>query len=683
MTIRRTVVLLAMLAGAPAHAGDDLSLDALLNIEVTTASKKAEKLSDAPGVISVVTADEIERYGARTLLDVLDFVTGTTTTQNIIFPTKMQGIRGDDSERSNHQLLLINGRPARRSLDGGFSYPLLMAFPVDTIERVEVIRGPGSVLYGSTAYQGVVNVITKQTDKGEHDGVARAGAGNFSTAGVDGAYQHTTRSGLAVSAGGRYLGSQGYTVAQPDSEGQPGSTQMNQRSGAATFTAAQGGFSAFAVFAATRNPSFGADFVWDGIIETNAVRFVGDLGYGRELARGVELQANFTYNHGQSGSNYPTPDPLFEGLYGEQASSFALSNDYVGEVTLYLSPSDRVNWLFGGVIERQTGRWLIGEYEYVDLNLGVIEPYANDWFSAYTQFDARPIDPLKLVVGAQLNKPEGVGADLVPRLGVIANASDHVGFKVLSGQAFRSAYTFETSFDIPTVHLPNPALRPEKITTLDAQVFGQWGRLQAALTGFQSEQEGLMQYAGVDDPNYRNQTQNQPHTLVTRGVEFELKAVPVDALTVIANVSAIDAFELDRERPQIAPWLSTSVPVFWAPSDQNDTRIETSLVLGKLGASYRHEKGLTASVFGIVRSASPFMRNADGRVTDDPNAPFVDLNLRGQANLSKLLALSGPEVSVGITGTNVLDQIRYEGFLDGPYQMHAPAGVWGDLAVTF
>ncbi len=672
------------LVTTPTRAGD-LSLDELLNLEVTTASKKAEKLSDAPGVISVVTADEIERYGARNLYDVLDFVTGTTSNHTMTFPSKMQGIRGDDSERSNHQLLLIDGRPARRSVDGGFSYPILMAFPIDTIERVEVIRGPGSVLYGSTAYTGVVNVITKRAEEGEHEGTVFAGAGSFATGEARGSYAHTTKNGVSITGGARYTGTRGYTVDQADSNGNPGSTNMDERAAAATLNVAHGGLTAFGIATYTANPSFGGDFAWGERLDTTAFRFVGDIGYALSVVPGFDLQANVTMNHSEWLSNYFVPTTLFEGLYGEQTDSQMLSNDYIGELTAYISPSDRVNWLVGGSIERQTGRFLIGDEQYLDINLGILEPYAQDWLSAYTQLDYRPVDPIKLVVGAQLNKPDGVAADLVPRIGVITNVTKHFGFKVLSGQAFRSAYGWETSFDVPTLILPNPNLRPEKITTLDAQIFGQAGPVQAALTGFQSEQEGLMAYSAIDDPFYDNTVSNSEETLVIRGLELELKAFPVEELMVLANVAVGESFGVARQRPQITDWMSVGVPVFWAPEERSDEDLQASLVLGKVGASYRHRRGLTASAFAILRGPSGYMTSDQdfSSVTDRPGAAFVDLNLRGQANLSSLLNLDGPELALGITGTNVLNQIRYEGFGDGPYQIHAPAGVWGDLTVQF
>src|SRR6185312_15652616 len=73
-----------------------------------------------------------------------------------------------------HILFLINGRPTREVLEGGLISDLLVAFPVNALEKIEVIKGPGSVLYGSNAFSAVVNLITK---KAESNGLSVSGFG--------------------------------------------------------------------------------------------------------------------------------------------------------------------------------------------------------------------------------------------------------------------------------------------------------------------------------------------------------------------------------------------------------------------------------------------------------------------------------------------------------------------------
>jgi outer membrane cobalamin receptor len=84
-------------------------------------------------------------------------------------------VRGDQTRaNAGHILILINGRPVREILEGGVSSDILESFPINILERIEVVKGPGSVLYGSDAFSGVINLITKKAE-GEDFGVSAAG----------------------------------------------------------------------------------------------------------------------------------------------------------------------------------------------------------------------------------------------------------------------------------------------------------------------------------------------------------------------------------------------------------------------------------------------------------------------------------------------------------------------------
>jgi len=152
---------------APAVESQDLSdlpLEVLMEIEVPTvfgASKFEQKVTAAPSSISVITADEIRRYGHRTLGDVLESVQGFHVSYDRNYA--IVGVRGVSLGDFNSRiLLLINGHRVNNNLTDGAFIDTAFILDVDLIERVEIIRGPGSVLYGNNAFFGVVNVITRQ-----------------------------------------------------------------------------------------------------------------------------------------------------------------------------------------------------------------------------------------------------------------------------------------------------------------------------------------------------------------------------------------------------------------------------------------------------------------------------------------------------------------------------------------
>ncbi len=137
-----------------------LSLEDLMEMPVSIASKNQGTVKDAPGIVSVITEEEILNAGARDLIDVLRLVPGYDFGVDIS-NTVGVGIRGNWGFEGK-VLVLVDGIEMndRRYASYGFG----QHFPVDHIKRIEIVRGPGSVMYGGAAKLGVINIITKQAD---------------------------------------------------------------------------------------------------------------------------------------------------------------------------------------------------------------------------------------------------------------------------------------------------------------------------------------------------------------------------------------------------------------------------------------------------------------------------------------------------------------------------------------
>ncbi len=135
------------------------SLEDLLNIEVTSVSKKEQKLSQVAAAIFVITQEDIRRSGALNIPDLLRMVPGLDVGQ-INANTWAISARGFNLQFANKLLVLIDGRAVYTPLFGGVYWDTLDA-PLEDIERIEVIRGPGGTVWGANAVNGVINVITK------------------------------------------------------------------------------------------------------------------------------------------------------------------------------------------------------------------------------------------------------------------------------------------------------------------------------------------------------------------------------------------------------------------------------------------------------------------------------------------------------------------------------------------
>src|SRR5450432_1708880 len=152
----------------------DASLEQLLNVEVTSVSKKEQKLSQTAAAVFVISQEDIRRSGAVLLPDLLRMVPGIQVAQ-IDANAWAITIRGFNSRYSNKVLVLVDGRSVYTPSFSGVYWDQL-DMPLEDIERIEVIRGPGATMWGANAVNGVINIITKSS-QATQGGLASAAVG--------------------------------------------------------------------------------------------------------------------------------------------------------------------------------------------------------------------------------------------------------------------------------------------------------------------------------------------------------------------------------------------------------------------------------------------------------------------------------------------------------------------------
>lgn len=141
----------------------DMSLYELMNVKVTTAGRLSQKISEAPAAMSVVTAEDIRQSGVTSLSEALAMVPGVHLGKTSSVFQAAGGIRGFHKLPANKIVLLIDGTPWAYEI---YDILVLDQIPVslEEIEKIEILRGPGSSLYGANAMFGVINVITKKPE---------------------------------------------------------------------------------------------------------------------------------------------------------------------------------------------------------------------------------------------------------------------------------------------------------------------------------------------------------------------------------------------------------------------------------------------------------------------------------------------------------------------------------------
>src|SRR5579864_8710918 len=173
------VTLLMTIPGWSQEPSKDLgnqSIEDLMNIEVTSVSKKEQKLSRTASAIFVITQEDIRRSGATNIPDLLRMVPGLDVAQ-VNGSTWAISSRGFNDEAANKLLVMIDGRTVYSPLFNGVFWDAQQV-PLEMIDRVEVIRGPGAAVWGANAVNGVINIITKKASDTQ-GGLISGGAGTY------------------------------------------------------------------------------------------------------------------------------------------------------------------------------------------------------------------------------------------------------------------------------------------------------------------------------------------------------------------------------------------------------------------------------------------------------------------------------------------------------------------------
>lgn len=630
---------------------------------VSIATGAAQPLRRAPSVATVITAEDIQAIGAVDLDDVLETVPGLHVSRSTLAYSPVYVIRGVHSDFNPQVLMLLNGVPITALLAGNRGL-IWGGMPVENISRIEVIRGPGSALYGADAFSGVINVVTKSAQ--ELAGTRLGGRlGSFQTGDVW--FLHGSKWGAVNVATYLRKGTTEGSKRVVEADAQtgfdglfgsraskaPGSLSLGREAldGSVDFSLDHWRLRLGYTERTDVGSGPGAAMALDPTGRSDSRRLSSDLSYQKnQWAQDWDVQAQLNYMNYRERSNLVLfPAGAFggsfpQGMVGtpekwEQHTRLSMAATYTGWA------KHRMRIGAGYAYEdmyriRETKNYELGAG--LPSNLGGVQdvsstapfifPQTRKVSHVYAQDEWNFATDWTLTAGLRTDKYSDFGSTTNPRLALVWDVDYNLTAKLICGTAFR-APAFAELYNINNpVAVGNPQLQPETIRTTEAALIWQASpTLHMGGSVFEYRMKDIIRSTGNSFVNSGQQ--------VGRGLELDLVWDVSRALRLSGNYAHQRSIDQTTQqdagnapRNQLyarADWRLTSrwlvnTQVNWVadrkrlpgdtrPAVKDYTTVDLSL------STYRTKAGWDVS-FSVKN-----LFNADAREPSPAGVPFTSL----------------------------------------------------------
>jgi outer membrane receptor protein involved in Fe transport len=477
-----------------------MDLGQLLKSEMTTAGKKKEKIGDIPASVVLVTRDDIETHGYQTLPEILKSIPGLYLTDDYF--SKNIGVRGFWSITPNRNLIiLVNGISYKEDLSSSYLLENITV-PVEAIDKIEVVRGPMSVVYGNGALFGVINIITNQIENNADNNIVALSAGSEKTgkvfaraAGEGKDYRYSINGSFHSTDGFNYplerIG--GPEMAEFSTEG-----RLERSEKYFNFSGTYKGIFIDACLSENDKESLTLlPSVADGTKTLfKDMRF--QVGYQKDISDTLSIKAQFGYFHNQLSFDF---DMLIDNIYALQENG--ASGFYAG-LTTFFNPSDDLDLTVGVNYHHVNEAYNSYTIPFFALNLvhhNLADGDAIVTQSLFSQLTYNLTDKIKIVAGAMLEQTpkytleerigdyqtlvsssteatfSQTGVEFIPRLALLYSVNENNVFKFLYGKAITRPSFFQ-NMDL-VINAGFKQLEPETIQTFE---FNYVGYLSSSLT---------------------------------------------------------------------------------------------------------------------------------------------------------------------------------------------------------
>ncbi len=558
---------------------DELSLGDLLDVPVSIASGRSQSLEQAPAVVSVVTAEDIRHLGLRTLEDALEIVPGFEVLTDsvgrdvIIVRGLKESVSGPFavSSAAASVLILFNGHRLNSNLDGG-STGVNLDIPLYNVYKIEIIRGPGSALFGSNAFVGVINILTYTSEN--FDGIeANVEAGSYETqeysvvaartfgnVGLSGSFQFFDRNGpsLFVPADAQTTFDDVLSpIGVPRASLAPGFADDSRRAFDWNFHAAYRGLSIVGRVHDETSGGFIGEL--DSLGDDNEVRTRQTLlGANQAFSISDRLKGNARFSFVQSEFGESTkirPDgffcsPVFNcdgfGLLEEgiEVEGTVNSRRYQGEVSFDYALFDSNRLTVGTSVEYENTYGLSFALNEEAEPLFSPQPSLEDGpsesppdtsfspdrklFSLFAQDTWDIVPQVGLTLGLRWDDYDDLDGSLNPRAAVVWRMPRKFHLKILYGSAFRPPTLLEKFIAVRQFLVGNANLKPATIDTFEAALTYRASNISVSTNFYWNSIKDLIVTRVPEDLDFGlfgigTFDQDVGEKLTTRGVETEIK----------------------------------------------------------------------------------------------------------------------------------------------------------------
>ncbi|MEW6520849.1 MAG: TonB-dependent receptor [Thermodesulfobacteriota bacterium] len=544
--------------GAPEEL-TELSLEELMDIKIVAASKKKQQISQVAASAFVITRDDIRRYGYRTLGESLRRISGLYLSSDRNYD--YLGVRGFSlpGDYNTRILVLVDGHRVNNAL---YDAVLLEeGFPIDIegIERIEVVKGPGSALWGSNALFAVVNVITRKGS--DMDGgrvLAETGSHQRRKGFIE--YGRLFDNGFEMAGSFSGLDSDGENHIYFPELDQPGfhhgvAEGVDDEDAARGYATLAWHDLGLMLYQSKRGKTV-PTAAWDGAFNDSGTNTddgytSAELSYERDIdgSGNGHLLARIYHDEYDYSGKYP----FYDG--GGWAGTYVVSKDegwskqWGAEIRYGLDITRTLTATFGAeyqdVYEIHQEVWLAFPDYDLTLDTGT-DRNAYHSSAYYLQGEYGLLANLKLIGGIRLDDYSTIGKQWNPRAALVYSPRLSTIFKLLYGEAFRAPNDYERNYDDGEWQIGNDQLEPETIRTWELvceQNIGSHTRLVASI--FRFELQDLI--TQVETPDFLLQFQNNPHEVRSDGVEIQLESRFDNGIEGYLGVSAVNTTDLELD----------------------------------------------------------------------------------------------------------------------------------------